>query len=136
MSLGSPKSRSRDEDVECQQFLWEVVPGSSGRGTRKGDKGGGVITRVTAVGGRSSVLLGALGASVEQAPGSYPTQWQSECRSGGRHQSLVDSCSQDVLLSSTAGLPQADRAGAKGKGGALRLKDSGWQWGGRCALKW
>ena len=27
-----------------------MVPGSSGRGTEKGDKGGGVITRVTAVG--------------------------------------------------------------------------------------
>ena len=67
---------------------------------------------------------------MEQAPGSYPTQRQSEGRSGGRHQSLVDSCSQDVLISSIVGLPQADRAGAKGKGGALRQKDSRWQWGG------
>lgn len=33
--MGSPKSRPQDEDVECKQFLWEVVPGSSGRGTRK-----------------------------------------------------------------------------------------------------
>ena len=123
--MGSPKSRPRDEDVEGKQFLWEVVPGSSGRGTRKGDKRGGVTTQVTAVGGRSSVLLGAPGASVEQAPGNYPTQWQSEGRSGGRHQSLVDSCSQDVFISSTAGLPQADRAGAESKGGALRQKDSG-----------
>lgn len=109
--------------------MWEVVPGSSGRGTRKGDKGGGVITGVTAgVAGAQScwVLWEQCGAGTWELshPGAVGVQ------SGGRHQSLVDSCSQDVLISSTAGLPQADRAGAKGKGGALRQKDSGWQWGG------
>ena len=70
--MGSPKSRPQDEDVECKQFLWEVVPGSSGRGTRKGDKGGGVITRVTAVGGRSSVLPGALEPACTRHLGVIP----------------------------------------------------------------
>lgn len=30
-------------------FIWEVVPGSTGRGMRKGDKDGGVTKQVTTV---------------------------------------------------------------------------------------
>jgi len=115
----------------CGKWSREAVVGARGRrqGRRcyhKSDRCGRPELR----------LAGCSGASVEQAPGSYPTQGQSECRSGGLHPSLVDSCSQDVFISSTAGLRQADRAGAESKGRALRQKDSGWQEGGWCALKW
>lgn len=69
-----------------------MVPGSTGRGMRKGDRKGGVIEQVTTVDKRSSVLLGC------------PESQSGACLLGegsgseAIYQALIESCALDVLI--------------------------------------
>lgn len=48
--------------------MWEVVPRSTGRSIKKGDREGGVTKQVITVGTRAQSCWGTLGARVEHAP--------------------------------------------------------------------
>lgn len=69
-----------------------MVPGSTGRGMRKGDRKGGVIEQVTTVDKRGSVL--------PECPGSQ----NGACLlgkgggSGAIYRALIESCALDVLI--------------------------------------
>lgn len=70
--------------------MWEVVPGSTGRGMRKGDKEGGVIKQVTTVG--NGKLSPAEPWEPERNMPTGPGVQEYI------HRSLVESCSLDVLI--------------------------------------